>query len=248
MRIHVISDLHLEMHGDVPVPETGADVVVLAGDIATGADGVAWAAGRWPDRPVLYVLGNHEYYGGDADGVLAACHNAARGTSVHVLERDCVDIGGVRFLGAALWTDFGLFGEAFGADSRDAARRDMPDFRLITHNGAPLTPEATVAWHQRSRAWLDAELARDYDGPTVVVTHHAPHPRSNHYDGDVMSPAFVADLSALIAQRQPTLWVHGHTHASEDYRVGASRIVANQAGYADEPTGWAPDWTIDVPA
>ncbi len=248
MRIQVLSDLHLEMQEPTPLPDAGADVVVLAGDIAAGADGVAWAGRMWPDRPVIYVMGNHEYYGGDVDRVLDAARETARGSSVHVLERETVLVAGVRFIGATLWTDFVLRGAEHAAASRDAARREMPDFEFIAHQGAPLTPEATVDWHECSRAWIERVLAEEADAPSVVVSHHAPHPHSNHYDGDPVSPAFVSDLSQLIARRSPGLWVHGHTHASEDYRVGHTRIVANQAGYTDELTGWRPDWVIDVAA
>ncbi|MEX1081241.1 MAG: metallophosphoesterase [Halofilum sp. (in: g-proteobacteria)] len=246
MRIQALSDLHMELQGEMPLPDPGADVVVLAGDIAAGAEGVAWAGRTWPDRPVVYVMGNHEFYGGDIAQVLAAARGAARGTSVHVLEQDSVVVDGVRFLGATLWTDFALHGAESASSSRAAARRNMPDFRLIAHEGAPLTPETTMEWHRDARTWLERELAAERDEPTVVVSHHAPHPRSNHYDGDPMSPAFVSDLSATIECTGPAVWIHGHTHSSEDYRAGATRLVANQVGYAGEPTGWDPHWTIDV--
>jgi len=60
MRIHILSDLHLEF-GDFDPPRTDADVVVLAGDIHVGTRGVAWARERFHPTP---VLGNHEYYSG----------------------------------------------------------------------------------------------------------------------------------------------------------------------------------------
>ena len=106
---------------------------------------------------------------------------------------------------------------------------------------AQFTPEQALALHRESRAWLEAELARPWDGKTVVVTHHAPHPMSiaPKYRGDPITPAFVSDLSAVIERHQPNLWIHGHTHASFDYVVPGTktRVVCNPRGYRDRRTG-----------
>jgi len=50
MRLHILSDLHLEFspYGDDLDP-VQADVVVLAGDIHNGALGVQWASKRFPN-------------------------------------------------------------------------------------------------------------------------------------------------------------------------------------------------------
>ena len=61
MRLHILSDLHLEF-GQVDIPPTEADVVVMAGDIHLGPNGCRWARKQFPDQPVIYVPGNHEYY------------------------------------------------------------------------------------------------------------------------------------------------------------------------------------------
>ena len=65
MRIHVLSDLHFEFQkwrNAIDVNEIEADVTVLAGDIAVGLEGVAWALKAFK-RPVIYIMGNHEFYG-----------------------------------------------------------------------------------------------------------------------------------------------------------------------------------------
>ena len=62
MRVHVISDLHLEFAPFQP-NNVDADVVVLAGDVHTGKNGIKWILEAFRDRPVIYVLGNHEFYG-----------------------------------------------------------------------------------------------------------------------------------------------------------------------------------------
>ncbi len=112
VRLQVLSDLHLERGGDLPAV-ADADVLVLAGDIGTGADGLRAAAAWWPDRPIVYVSGNHEPYGGDLPGITRRLRAAAgEDGRVRVLEDDEVVIGGVRFLGSTLWSDFAAGGEA----------------------------------------------------------------------------------------------------------------------------------------
>lgn len=61
MKLHILSDLHLENEG-FTIPETNADVIVLAGDIHEGTRAIPWIKEQ-TDKPVIYVAGNHEYYG-----------------------------------------------------------------------------------------------------------------------------------------------------------------------------------------
>lgn len=39
MKFHILSDLHLSVH-DMPPPQTDADVVILAGDIARPVEAI----------------------------------------------------------------------------------------------------------------------------------------------------------------------------------------------------------------
>ncbi len=256
MRVQILSDLHLEMGSGTPaevaaenhlaLAVSGADVVVLAGDIAAGAEAIPWAAAEWPDRPVLYVLGNHEFYGRDVASVIADCREAAARTdNVHFLEHDGITIDGVRFLGTTFWTDFNLFGNVRAGEK--AAGSLMTDFRVI-HDPETgiLTPERTRQWHQESLAWLKGELAA-CSGPAVVITHHAPHRRSDHF-GTTASAGFVSHLPDLLYDYAPRLWIHGHTHGRDNYCVGPTRVVSNQYGYAGETTGFDPGFTVDVAA
>lgn len=255
VRMRIWSDLHLEMRRNsaalLPLPPvTDADVAILAGDIANGADGVRWAAATFPHTPVVYVLGNHEFYGGDIDATLDACRRASAGTAVRVLERDAWDIvPGVRILGATLWTDLDLWGE-FGSRTSASEAMRMNDFHLITHAGRRFTPEAAIDLHDATRTWLHAELARATidEVRTIVVTHHAPHVMClgpifvSTRDG--LSPCFASDLSELmVGPMPPFAWVSGHTHANYVGQVGETRLVSNQAGYTfrHECSDFAPE-------
>ena len=108
MKLHILNDLHIEFE-DFDPPATDADVVVLAGDIGVGMEGLRWAEDRFPDKPVIYVPGNHEFYHHDI--ALIEELKAQAPDHIHVLNDDQVIIDGVRFLGSILWTDFALFGE-----------------------------------------------------------------------------------------------------------------------------------------
>ncbi|WP_238947740.1 metallophosphoesterase [Caldimonas brevitalea] len=250
-RILIYSDLHLEFGAFTPPSELDYDVVVLAGDIHTpGLSGVLWA-GRdsvFGGRPVVYVPGNHEFYGRERRRQLEHMRAVAHGTNVHVMDRDDLVIAGVRFLGVTLWTDFRLYEHlgVSGSQAAEVARTGMNDFRLIRERedgdvereGRCFQPEVALREHRIGRAWLQARL-HDSDRrfaalPTVVVTHHAPSPRSvpQAYRDQPLTAAFASDLPQEFFERA-RLWVHGHLHHCSDYRIGTTRVICNPRGYYD---------------
>lgn len=234
MKLQIMSDLHLSA-GGLDCPETDADLLVLAGDIARPARAVAWAAAL--QRAVLYVPGNHEFYGGSLDGTVAALKRAAVGSQVQILDDEALVIDGVRFLGSTLWTDFALFDDpARRQASMAESARFMRDFsRIRLHEGEEtvFTPAHCAARFAGHAAWLAERLAEPFDGATVVITHHAPSPRSIHprFAGSLINAAFVSDAEHLMDAGRPALWIHGHTHDSFDYTVKGTRVVCNPRGY-----------------
>lgn len=174
MRIHPLSDLHNEFNPFTP-EVTDADVVILAGDIDLGTRGIEWARKTF-DCPVLYVPGNHEFYRGHLTETLESMR-AAGDERVHVLDRDEVVIGGVRFLGATMWTDFAATGNPPMAAL--SAQQALNDFRQIrTESYRRICPADLIKQAEMTRTWLRSKLAESYGGPTVVITHHAPTLRS----------------------------------------------------------------------
>jgi hypothetical protein len=167
------------------------------------------------------------------------------------VENDEVIVGNVRFIGATLWTDYALFGEGYVPLAMHAAGDGLNDHRRITWTKEPwarFRPQEALLLHRRSRAFIETALAKPFAGATVVVTHHAPHPRSVHprYGDDLLSAAFVSDLTAVIEAGQPQMWVHGHVHNSFDYRIGATRIIANPHGYGTENAAFDPILVAEV--
>ena len=232
MRILILSDLHLESNpGWILPPLPDHDVVVLAGDIhRSPADGVMWAEKTFA-KPVVYVLGNHEFYGGKIGDWCFGGAMAAMGAHVHLLCRGEVVVDGVRFLGATLWTDYLLHDDREAA--MKAARDGMNDHRRILVPGGKFMPRDALAEHLSDRLFLPRETIEPFDGPTVVVTHHAPLPNSidPSFARDPLTPAYASDLGGIIAAGKPDLWVHGHVHRSHDYLAGHTRVVCNPKGY-----------------
>ena len=241
MKIQVLSDLHLEHGGAVPPHVPEADVIVLAGDLAPYSEGlVERLRDRWAGAPhILYVLGNHEFYGTEIDETRARLARECRDAGIHLLDPGTLRIDGVRFIGATLWTDLALEGPTQTAAAHFLLRRGVSDFMgAIRHQGRHFTTGESVERHRADRAFIERELARARRAGerAVVVTHHAPSPRCIRpwFDGDPFNPAFASDLDDVIERYQPALWIHGHMHDPVDEQLGDTRLVANPAGYAHE--------------
>lgn len=267
MRIRVLSDLHLEHHAPPtalcpPRPnDERADVVVLAGDIDRGTDSIRWARKTFPDVPVLCVAGNHEAYDRHLDATRSVMRTAgdrlpdapltaADATGTYFLQRDALRIGDIQVLGCTFWTGFDLFPGRRAAAMR-ACRTQMEDYRRIHLLRAHrrLRPRDTDRDHRTSVSWLRRQLAQETDArTTVIVTHHAPthHSIDPRYRDDLTSAAFATRCEDLVRTSGASLWIHGHIHASFDYQIGSTRVLANPRGHPGENPSFHPGRTVPV--
>ena len=246
MRLLVLSDLHVEQ-APFDAPQVAADVVVLAGDIHNGEAAMHWARGAFPSLPIVQIAGNHEFYDGEYAQVLQRMRDAARRLGIDFLENERTQLGGVRFLGCTLWTDFRIFeapGRALRLDAAAAMaanRRLLADYFAISvdEDGARrrFDPLDAARLHAASRAWLERSLAEPFDGPTVVVTHHLPSWRCVHpdYAAWVTNAGYASELDELVTRAD--VWIHGHTHTSQRHAFGRARLLCNARGY---PRGGEP--------
>ncbi len=250
MRIHILSDLHLEKAA-FSADRVDADVTVLAGDTHVGTRGIAWAR-EWADgRPVLYVAGNHEFYGGTLPGTIDELRAAADGSGIQVLENDETVVDGVRFLGCTLWSDFEFDGPESRHASMRLSERVVNDYSHITFGpkARTLHPADTRMLHVSSRAWLAERLAQPFDGPTVVITHHQPLIRGKPENRILRSlaGAFVSDVTELMGGDRAQLWIYGHTHRAADLEVNGTRVVSNPRGYPEEPVHeFDPNFVLEI--
>lgn len=254
VRLNILSDLHLSRQG-LPIPQTDADIIVLAGDIARPKEALEWASGF--SKPVLYVAGNHEFYGSSIDGTLDNLRKLAVGTGIYILDNSEIVLHGVRFLGSTLWSDFNLYGP--GTTRQQAITEALAfirDFARIETGYSPahtFSPADMEALFNANRVWLQDKLSQSFDGPTVVITHHAPSPKSIHprFEGSLINNCFVSNSEYLLGSDRAALWIHGHTHDSFDYVVNGTRVVCNPRGYAkdgvNENAAFDPALIIGVP-
>lgn len=253
MKLHIVSDVHLS-RGPLSLPSTDADAVIAAGDISRPQEAVAWLQAL--RKPVLYVAGNHEFYGGSIAGVRAELRRLCAGSNVHFLDNEEVVLDGVRFLGTTLWTDFMLYGEGEPrAQAMQEAARFMNDFRVIRCGPADqhlFTPADSAELFAINARWLEGKLAEPYAGRTVVITHHAPSPKSIHprFANSLLNACFASDAERLVDGRTSCLWVHGHMHDSFDYVLNGVRVVCNPRGYAkgevNENVGFDSSLVVEV--
>jgi hypothetical protein len=236
----------------------------------------------------IYVPGNHDFYRTPSmewERRCAAPLFAEAG--IHLLDPGVVVIGGVRFVGATLWTDYALLGDPAGAmraasaGIRDHALIDteelLPGRRTLAptpggrleevrrmrmpmlDDGAEavpyespvqtFSPAHALARHRRELAFLEAELAKPFDGETVLITHHSASAKSvpARFADDELSPCFHSAID-LVERFQPAVYVHGHIHDPVDYLIGHTHVVCNPMGYQREPyNGAKADLVIEIP-
>jgi predicted phosphodiesterase len=260
MRIQLFSDLHLERYPDFrPRFSPDVDVVVLAGDIGSYQSGSRLNTGDFglerfsPLRPgstcskVLYVPGNHEFDALEFDEAYVRLRENCDRLGITWLEREVVTLGGVRFVGTTLWSDF----EALvGKENNLSRQMQLRDKAYRTANyylsknttlkrGEPVLAEGIREMSLECQAWLRDALYVPFDGPTVAVTHFAPSLLSAdpRYGLTPSTSGFCNSLDDLFPFAD--VWMHGHLHCMNDYIVQgekdgeswACRVVANPLGY-----------------
>jgi len=248
MRVQVLSDLHQEF-GLSEISFSHADVIVFAGDTNLGTKGIDWIKTRIKNIPVIYILGNHEYYKGSYPKTLHKIIAAAEDTNIRVLENEAIVIDGITFHGCTLWTNFELFGSPRVNGS--ICQERMNDYRQIRRDPmySKLRSIDTYNIHQASVRWLKESLKASAASQNIVITHHAPSIRSvpDEYKEDIVSSAYASNLEEMILEYQPDYWIHGHIHKATGYKLGETTVICNPHGYIHErDEGFDSQLLIDI--
>lgn len=223
VKIALASDIHNEFHSTSPTLEVvDADVLVLAGDIET----VKSHSDAWWDETcshyehVIYIRGNHEYY----KTYYRDFPNLYYPDNVIVgrVPATIFDLFGHKWLIGTMWTDLSRLSDA------SLAKGSMNDYRLIKYSRERhyFTPaDTTREFFSFKQSLMDLK-------PDIVVSHHLPSYGSvdSQYKDDRLSSAYATELDI----EGVTLWMHGHTHNTQDYVKQGCRVVANPKGYPTE--------------
>ena len=262
LKVLIWSDLHEEFESfrlpDVPPPE-GVAAILVAGDIWTEgrAVEVLERAAEWARVPVIFTPGNHDYYHSSIFGADARMELDAdeRDLDIRFLNPGVTTVGCCRIVAATLWTDYRL--RRPGGDNwleRDACEWAMNDHERVDWEdecGSPrrLHAEDLASLHLRHLEFIAQVLSRPHDGPSAVMTHHAPSEMSlrHRWRDRLVDHAYASNLEELILDRAPAVWIHGHTHHSEDYVIGDTRIWSNPRGYRGENAGFDPLKVYRIP-
>lgn len=234
--ISIISDIHLpnnkielEFNNEI----YKSDIIILAGDIYKGIESIEWARRIFPKQILLFVPGNHEYYGYNIDELKIAMNIAGKKYGVNVLDNSMYIHNDIIFIGSTLWTDFKYNCNNIEQTFNLAyAQKNVHDYYHIYKNineKIKILSTDILNLHNEAIEYLNFILSKKLVGKIVVITHHAPHDKGIHskYRKDEDKVYFASNLENLIKKYKPLLWVHGHTHIRKTYFIGQTQIITN---------------------
>jgi predicted phosphodiesterase len=234
MKLQYMSDIHLEF-ADMPVPERLGDILILCGDIHIGTNAIPWieqCAMKFDH--VIYLLGNHEYYGqkfwklpgqiqSSLDGK-AGLFDALK--NVYLLDNASIKIEDVNFHGSTLWSD-----------AHPMTQFQINDFTRITYKYpndgyGKFCAEECKALHFKAKAWLHDSIVPGEKN--VVLTHFAPSFQminQQRYMDSTLNSYWATEVLGEFDSKDINVWISGHTHAAYDKVINGIHSVSNCRGY-----------------
>jgi Icc-related predicted phosphoesterase len=185
MKIALASDLHLEFGTIELINDQSADVLVLAGDICVANDFVS-PRGHQQEQAqqyceffdqvcqefphVVYILGNHEHYHGDAAKSLSILREHLDHGNLHILEKETWRHQGHTFIGGTLWTDMNRSDPI----TLMHVKASMNDFRGITNSNRTVARQVPV--YQPNPQWTEdgkngAQYLTNEAGAMIAIGH-----------------------------------------------------------------------------
>lgn len=257
----LMSDLHLEFFRDRLVggkyrtnkawqpeelPYDKDVVLLLPGDIHVGTKAKPWLKRMCKRyRAVVYVLGNHEFYHNEFYAVKNAWRDMEMPDNFFLLDDDWVVIDNTRILGGTMWTD------VQDPVAKFRGQQGMSDYNVIIVEYPPgkfrkLNVQDTNVANMMTVAFLKEMLRTEFDGNTIVMTHHLPHPLCVNpiFKAHPLNPFYLHNMDEVIENNNINVWCHGHTHNNVDVEIHGTRILCNPRGYHGQAIN--PDYIEDL--
>jgi Icc-related predicted phosphoesterase len=241
MKFQLYSDIHLELlskgYTNIPVL---ADYLILAGDIGVITmenfkEFIRYCASQW--KEVLYVFGNHEFYGRDSMEVIIQKTKEFfnQFSNVQLLDNSSCEIEGITVYGFVGWTP-PIF------DSTSEASEYLNDYNKIRVGKKKMRVEDHQKLAEEGIEAFKAFLSTTTATNIVIVTHFPPINTGTSnpcYKGDLLNDYFAwrnMVKEEHIPSEKIKVWCSGHTHWSYDMTIDGIRYISNQIGYEDEGT------------
>lgn len=236
MRIAVHSDLHTEVSQCTLGGLSAVDLLILAGDIGDARSLEVFFTTlreQAPKLPVIFILGNHEFYTHEFFAAKAMYREICARFQVQMLDDEFLYFNDVLIIGSVLWSDFALAGEP--EISKSWAQTTLPDFKFIGYQQGLFDVETMQVEHQRSVLFLEKALKMPARHK-LVVSHFLPSallvaPKHRlERDGLVRSAYWTSHLPKLYAKANT--WIYGHSHDNIMLSDAGCRFISNQRGYS----------------
>ncbi len=232
MVFQYLSDLHFEQPANRAYLRSNplrpvADTLLIAGDlmplncIDRFSNFLDFLSSNW--KSVIWVPGNHEFYGHDLSEFEAPRIENIR-QNILLCHRSSVQIHDIKVLGCTLWS-------CIDKNNQPLIERSLQDFNKINWKNRRLTVEDYNSMHKKDLEFLKES---NIDSSTIVISHHVPtlenYPKK--YEGSSLNQAFVSDNSAVIKTSMSPYWIYGHHHANtQSFKLGQTMVMTNQLGY-----------------
>lgn len=250
MLLKIESDLHIDPCFCNPyVPNLdGIDVYVIAGDLAEYKHCMPYLktlCEKYPEVKIVYVAGNHEYWGTYYGKLKTAFKEFERQhKNFHYLENDTVIINGIRFIGATLWTSF----RNRNPIEMNDAWQYMKDYKRIrwAHGSMPFSPQISATIHENSKKFVFDTLNNSNE-KSIIVTHHRMFDSGSTR---FLSSAYETELreELLECKNKPIMCISGHCHEAHRFIWDDILFISNPFGYYghENNTGFNPDLVVGV--
>jgi DNA repair exonuclease SbcCD nuclease subunit len=221
-----------------------ADLLILAGDIFNfSMPSIELSNIKYLfndiNIPILYVAGNHEYYGSKISQFNKQIKTILTKDNHYFLDNKSVVINGIKFIGSTLWSNFD--GASNYNDFAQLVKQNINDFYYIKD----FTPYRCKKLNLEARKFLEDELTIGNE-PKFVITHFVPtfsavHPK---FAASSLNPYFICNCDTLI--QKSNWWVFGHTHSSFNYNHLGCHMICNPHGYGQENKDFAYNNLIEI--